>query len=159
MLKLWTIVRTNCIAPPPPPSTDFRAFLVFAHACYFLRFPRGLFYSRNYSQAEFRAAPPANHCLLEQNTAFGRKPLHQIKHGIDGAYISLHPRIGGTWANAAEPWDGAKHPVRFSFRTLSKYVNPCMRLHINILTAAGAAKGVLYGKMCMVRCVCTGQRR
>ena len=35
-----------------------------------------------------------------------------------GGFFSMHPRIGGAWQSPTDPWDPAKHPIRFGFRTL-----------------------------------------
>jgi hypothetical protein len=58
--------------------------------------------------------------LVEYVRQFFDEAAYQLCDGfsVNTGYYSLHPRIGGTWANAVEPWDIAKHPIRFSFRAL-----------------------------------------
>jgi hypothetical protein len=58
--------------------------------------------------------------LVEYVRQFFDEAAYQLCDGfsVNTGYFSLHPRIGGTWENAVEPFDPAKHPVRFSFRAL-----------------------------------------
>jgi hypothetical protein len=72
--------------------------------------------------------------LVEYVRQFFDEAAYQLCDGfsVNTGYYSLHPRIGGTWANAAEPWDGAKHPIRFSFRALKPLRDLASRIEVHI---------------------------
>jgi hypothetical protein len=58
--------------------------------------------------------------LVENIREFLDEMVYQLCDGysINLGYISIHPRIGGTWENALEPFDRKKHPIGFTFRVL-----------------------------------------
>jgi hypothetical protein len=71
--------------------------------------------------------------LVEYVRQFFDEAAYQLCDGfsINTGYYALHPRIGGTWASAAEPFDPAKHPIRFSFRALKPLRD--LTSHIEVL--------------------------
>jgi hypothetical protein len=58
--------------------------------------------------------------LVENIREFLDEMVYQLCDGysINLGYISIHPRIGGAWENALEPFDRKKHPIGFTFRVL-----------------------------------------
>ena len=71
--------------------------------------------------------------LVEYVRQFFDEAAYQLCDGfsVNTGYYSLHPRIGGTWENALEHYDPAKHPVRFSFRALKPLRD--LASHIEVL--------------------------
>jgi hypothetical protein len=51
---------------------------------------------------------------------FFDEAVYQLGDGfsVNLKYFSIHPRIGGTWENALEQFDPAKHRIGFGFRVL-----------------------------------------
>jgi hypothetical protein len=71
--------------------------------------------------------------LVEYVRQFFDEAAYQLCDGfsVNTGYYSLHPRIGGTWENILEPFNPAKHPVRFSFRALKPLRD--LASHIEVL--------------------------
>ena len=71
--------------------------------------------------------------LVEYVRQFFDETAYQLCDGfsVNTGYYSLHPRIGGVWENALEPFDPVKHPVRFSFRALKPLRD--LASHIEVL--------------------------
>jgi hypothetical protein len=79
--------------------------------------------------------------LVEYVRQFFDEAAYQLCDGfsVNTGYYSLHPRIGGTWASAAEPWDIAKHPIRFSFRALKPLRDLASHIEVHIEGVADTA--------------------
>ena len=79
--------------------------------------------------------------LVEYVRQFFDEAAYQLCDGfsVNTGYYSLHPRIGGTWESALEPFDQAKHPVRFSFRALKPLRDLAGRVEVHIEGVAEAA--------------------
>jgi hypothetical protein len=61
--------------------------------------------------------------LVEYVKQFFDEAAYQICDGysVNTGYYSLHPRIGGFWKNAQEPFDPSKHKISITFRTLKGF--------------------------------------
>jgi hypothetical protein len=72
--------------------------------------------------------------LVDDVKQFLDEMVYQLCDGysINFGYFSLHPRIGGTWENALEPFDRKKHPLGFSFRVLKPLRDLTAFIEVNI---------------------------
>jgi len=71
--------------------------------------------------------------LLEYVRLYLDEAVYLLCNGmaINTGYFTIYPNIGGTFANARETHDAAKHPITFRFRTLAK-----LRRLINEITVS-----------------------
>ena len=60
------------------------------------------------------------HDLVKHVRQFFDEAAYQLCNGfaVSTGYFSLHPRVGGIWESAYEPFDPHKHPIRFGFHVL-----------------------------------------
>jgi hypothetical protein len=72
---------------------------------------------------------------------FFDEAVYQLGDGfsVNLKYFSIHPRIGGTWENAVEKFDPAKHRIGFSFRVLKPLRD--LAEHIEVLIEGVADTG------------------
>lgn len=72
--------------------------------------------------------------LVDNVRQFFDEVAYQLCDGysVNTGYFSLHPRIGGGWENALEPFDRKKHPIRFGFRALKPLRDLANFIEVNI---------------------------
>ncbi|MDR0563272.1 MAG: DUF4469 domain-containing protein, partial [Spirochaetaceae bacterium] len=79
--------------------------------------------------------------LTEHVRQFFDEAAYQLGDGfsVNLKYFSIHPRIGGTWENAAERFSPEKHKIGFSFRTLKPLRD--LAEHVEVLIEGVADTG------------------
>jgi hypothetical protein len=65
---------------------------------------------------------------------FMKEAMYQLCDGfsINFGPFRVHPRIGGAFKDALEPWDRHKHPIRFTFQVLKplRDIIPHIQVHL-----------------------------